>query len=195
VLFEHALLYDATIHVPLIISDAGQKARGRSDEIVQHHDIVPTLLHIAGVPWNGYTSGHVLAPYSPNAEKRDFAVSLQDGGSALRCLRTASRKLICHLDPDQGPFSEPARVERFELYDLLADPHELSDVHAAHPDEVSALAQQLDDWRANILAGTARGDPLLDPELRVDFRKYPGDPVLVEFYGSLAALGPRGDPR
>jgi arylsulfatase A-like enzyme len=192
VLFEHSLLYDPTIHVPLIVRAPGGHLGGQvSNDIVQHHDIVPTILALAGLPEYRQSTGSVLPPFASRPTRRHFAVSQQDGGAALRAVRTEDRKLICHYDLSQSTLTRPARVERYELYDLTTDPHELNDIADVRPNEVAELAAILETWRTAMLDGQALGDPLLDSAQRIDFANYPGDPVLVEFYRSLPSQAPR----
>jgi arylsulfatase A-like enzyme len=188
VLYEHSLLYEPTVHVPLIIKDTSGR-RGVVYDICQHHDLLPTLTHLAGIELTGPTTGRTLAPFSPNPGGRDFAISQQDGGAAMRSIRTLYHKLICHYDLEQSRDSRPAAVKRTEFYDLTADPYELDDLSGSSPPEMKALFDRLEAWRQKMIAESGLGDPLLDSDLRADFTKYPGDPVLVEFYKTLPPLG------
>lgn len=61
---DHGLLYDSTIRVPLIIADPRASARGKVvDDVVQHVDLAPTLLELAGVPADAGMDGRSLASY------------------------------------------------------------------------------------------------------------------------------------
>lgn len=185
VLFDHQLLYDPSIHVPMIIQDPRSGHIGRVSDLVQHHDLFPTLLELAGIEQRPETTGQVLSPWG-KTPPRSFVVSTQDGGAAIRALRTEKWKLICHYDLD-GPSNKfPADVRNVELYDLDSDPQELVDLARDRPEVVAELRDKLEDWRRNSLQDGS-SDPLLEPTLRIDFNDYPGDPELVEFYKKVRA--------
>ena len=61
---EHGLfLYDEAIHVPLIIKSAGGEGAGRRvADVVEHVDIVPTILDLVKAPIPGNLSGRSLKP-------------------------------------------------------------------------------------------------------------------------------------
>ena len=183
VLFEHSLLYEPTVHVPMIICDFRFGHKGRIGDLVQHHDVVPTLMALCGLDIDWPTTGVVMPPFGPSPDRR-FAVSTQDGGAAMRAIRNDRWKLIIQYDPRQSGLARPAVVERVELYDLEADPFELNDISGRRPDQVSVLLADLEAWRIGAL-GPTETDPLLDAEQRVDFNDYPGDPELAQFYRGL----------
>ncbi|KRW82223.1 sulfatase [Marinobacter sp. P4B1] len=187
VLFEHSLLYEPTVHVPMIVRDFRSGVTGRIRDLVQHHDVAPTLMALCGIEADWLTTGAVMPPFGPNPNRR-FTVSIQDGGAAMRALRNERWKLIKHYDPRQSGLARPAALERVELYDLEADPFELDDISERLPDQVAALSAELEAWRLDAL-GPTEPDPLLDSEQRVDFNDYPGDPELAEFYRGLVRPG------
>jgi arylsulfatase A-like enzyme len=171
VLFRHSLLYDPTIHVPMIIHDPRSGQMGRVADFVQHHDLAPTLMELIGVAHDWPVSGRTMPPFGI-ADERSFTVSTQDGGAAMRALRTECWKLICHYDLECPADRWPADVRRFELYDIKADPFELVDRSDELPDVGAELLARLEGWRRTMLAD-GQSDPLLESELRVDFSKYP----------------------
>lgn len=44
-------------------------------------------------------------------------------------------------------------AQHFELYDLVADPYEKSDVKVDHPEVVADLLKQLSEWKASLPLG------------------------------------------
>jgi arylsulfatase A-like enzyme len=148
-------LTDDQIHVPLVIKPPrGTELAGVErvdDRLVSLVDVAPTILELIGIPGLPGQRGrplmgasgdvvHVAETHKPEAQKDQVA------------LRDARYKMIYVVDD-----------ERFEMYDLAADPGELSDVfesaraeRAGWPDELRALA------RAAEARGGARE---LDPEL------------------------------
>jgi arylsulfatase A-like enzyme len=120
-------LYDELIHVPLVLrlpaghtgGEALARATGRVVGLV---DVVPTVLELLDLPPLAGQRGQSLL----HAERRPFVLAETHPPEAPRqlvCLRDADWKLIYDVDE-----------ERFELYDLGADPGETRDVYATHGD-------------------------------------------------------------
>ncbi len=123
-------LYDATLHVPLLIAAPGLKpARIRSQ--VRLVDVAPTLLDIAGlksIPSSGgqgrpplqITAGESLIPLMKGAVKdlpaysESYYTNLLMGWAPLHSLRWQSKKWI--------------EAPKQELYDLNKDPRELKNL-------------------------------------------------------------------
>jgi choline-sulfatase len=140
-LYEHRLftkfcMYEASVHVPLMIQVPGA-APGVRTELVQHIDLVPTLCDLVGAETPATAQGQSLAPLLevPTAPMpwRD-AVFSQIGD--VRMIRTADWKLntyegvpgeLYHLARDPG-----------EFYNLIDDP--------AAADTVAELAARLATW-------------------------------------------------
>ncbi|MFA5141293.1 MAG: sulfatase [Elusimicrobiota bacterium] len=141
-------LYQASTHVPLIIRHPGlPELRGRRfSELIERVDLAPTLLDIAGAPYDGLEfqgrsllslmrqPGLPWRQYAFGSSKRsvDFPTGPTDLILDERYARTQRWKLHWYM-----------RKGRFELYDLHNDPGELFDVSAQHPDVVSNLAFEL----------------------------------------------------
>ncbi|MEC8651302.1 MAG: hypothetical protein VXY92_01975, partial [Planctomycetota bacterium] len=71
--------------------------------------------------------------------------------SARMATWTADRfKLVAHLGRPAKAKGAPPPVARVELFDLLEDPLERSDVAAAHPEQVASMTDALGGWRAAI---------------------------------------------
>ena len=56
-----------------------------------------------------------------------------------------------------GPFAEPPW--RWELYDLIDDPSESTDLAAVHPEIVQPMAGQLAEWNESVRACLERLKP------------------------------------
>jgi choline-sulfatase len=121
---EHGLfVYDEAIHVPLIIKQAGQAGRGRRiPDLVQHIDIVPTLLDLVGAPIPGELRGRSLKPL--------LAGTGRLAGQGLYAEATYGRyhfgwsELTALTDGRYRYIEAP----REELYDLDRDPRELTNI-------------------------------------------------------------------
>lgn len=128
-------LTDELIHVPLMIKLPANDPRRAELEraakgLVTHLDIVPTLLEVIGLPplpgqrgtslFEPHTSVHIAETHRPEARRTQVA------------LRDEHFKMV-FFPADPG--TTPPQPERFELYDLLADPNELANVFAKRSGE------------------------------------------------------------
>jgi arylsulfatase A-like enzyme len=150
---SHSLfVYDATLHVPLLVRGPGWTAGGRVSTAVGLTDIAATVLEAVG-PGGPILPGHSLRRFVEGAPAEPLyaetlAPRLDFGWSDLRAWRDGRYKYI--------------RAPRPELYDLAADPSESRDVAAAHPDVVARMKEGLD--RAIGAAGEAESRRAPDPE-------------------------------
>jgi arylsulfatase A-like enzyme len=137
------LVYQSTLHVPLIAEGPGIERGKRIEEPVTLADIAPTLLDLANVPVPEGMQGRSLVPSLRGAEPERRSIyfesltgSLVYGWSPLEGLRRGPWKYIRSSDP--------------ELYDLSADAGEAEDV-AARESQIVAdmggeLTSLLDAW-------------------------------------------------
>lgn len=117
---EHGLLvYDEAIHVPLIVKQAGGTGAGRRiADVVQHVDLVPTILDLAKAPIPGNVRGRSL-------------VSILEGTGKLAPQAVYSEALYARyhfgwseltaLTEDRYRY---IKAPKEELYDLARDPAE-----------------------------------------------------------------------
>ena len=152
-------LYDEIINVPLVIKLPGESTGRRCDTPVQQADIAPTVAALAGVPapadWEGQslldacgdTPSDAAAPgraiFSMNFEQNPRFAALKTGSVAVIQGRW---KLIHYMGALHYPFM-PALHD--ELYDVVADPGERTNLAARQPEVVRQL-------RALIAAALAR---------------------------------------
>jgi arylsulfatase A-like enzyme/Flp pilus assembly protein TadD len=143
-------LYDEVLHVPLIVKQAaGAGAGSRVREVVQHVDLVPTILDLANAPTPGHLRGRSL--------KR-----LLDGSGRPTEQPVYSEALYAHYHFGWTPVTALTdghyryiNAPRVELYDLERDPHE-QDNAAGELDQVQRdLAASLD----RLTAGAATQAP------------------------------------
>ncbi len=112
--------YESTLHVPLIFSMPGTLSRGRTCEAIAGLvDVVPTVLHLIGIPAQGEHGFQGKSLYPFDTGERTDAYYFECANpfiifecSAIRGLRVGEWK---YLD-----------LPREELYDLSNDPRELS---------------------------------------------------------------------
>lgn len=143
---QHGLfLYDEAIHVPLIVKQEGNAGAGRRvSAVVQHIDLVPTILELVKTSIPGGLRGRSLKP-------------LLDGTGQVPARPVYSESLYARY---QFGWSDLVAVtdERYryvkapaeELYDLSRDPHERTNL-AGDP----SAAAQLKTLRASLERLTA----------------------------------------
>lgn len=139
--------YDGGLRTPIMFSWPERiKAQRDDTTLVSSIDIMPTLLHLCGVPApEGLPGLNVMdrealgkrhavfgEVYSHNvADVNHPTKSLQ-----YRWVIQDNWKLIVPVDPGEKP----------ELYQILEDPHEMTDLAAQRPEIVKRLENVLDNW-------------------------------------------------
>lgn len=127
-LYAKRLMYEASAGVPmLLIGPAGNPRVGAGatdDRLVGLQDVMPTLLDICGVPIPDSCEG--LSMVGDRRREILYGESLL-GAKATRMVHDGRYKLIWY----------PAG-NHFQLFDLEADPRELTDL-SADPDQVQVL--------------------------------------------------------
>ena len=205
--FYKQTTYEGGTRVPLVVAwPRGIAARGELRGQFTHvSDIAPTLLEAAGVP---------LAPINDNVAQRpmdgiSFAYSFADA-------KTPSRKgpqyvemfgnkglwaqgwaiVTRHrLEPwdmtTMTPITEP-----WELYNVDADPGQLDDLAARHPDRVAAMdrifAEQAERYQVNPIGNMGEGAMESARKAREDFVRRGG---VWRYPGPVSNIaGPAGPP-
>jgi uncharacterized sulfatase len=134
---------------------------GRRDELVSSIDLAPTILGAAGAAIPDNLPGLNLLPVVRDGQPlgRDtvfgegFAHDIADleNPEASLLYRWAIEgrwKLLLTYDGELGRYasSHPRTERRPQLFDLIADPHEKTNLAAQHPEIVARLAGKLDAW-------------------------------------------------
>jgi arylsulfatase len=149
IFFDHHGLYDCTLNVPFIARWPGRLPGGRRvTSMVQHCDIAPTLLDMAGIRQPRGMDGQSFWPVLTGAEQnggRDRLFSVEATRQAGWSLRTRDHKFI--VAREQGMYGNPSR----ELYDLRADPEEKRNLVDVRPDIAAAMEGELEEWIARRL--------------------------------------------
>jgi arylsulfatase A-like enzyme len=169
---EKDLFHDASVRVPLIVSDPSpeaDKARGSvCDELVEAIDLAPTFLEAAGADWRGQAhrlEGRSLMPFLRGerpAQWRRYAVSEDDyallPAAARLGLEPRDARLV--MIADRRWKYVHAIGFRPMLFDLEADPSELDDLGAgpAFAEERARLAAALHQWGLRQSQRTTRSE-------------------------------------
>lgn len=138
--------HESSIHVPFALTGPGFTGGGRVSELVSLIDVPPTLLDAAGIPIPPEMQGRsVLSLVNRTSTAWPQEVFVQISGTQVaRAIRTKRWKYsIWAPDKDGGRDSCSDRyIEEF-LYDLQADPYELTNLVGMESyTEVSAVLRE-----------------------------------------------------
>ncbi len=159
---DNAGLYDTTLHVPMIVHDP-RKGHQRITGLVQHTDLVPTVLEFVDIDPPSSLRGNIL----PDTREYIFAETIEH---RMQMVRTDNWKLVVPSDidylSDQYWYDGNGKIE---LYDLESDPRETTNVAADHPDIVDSLTSwlesELDTQRRVAESGTGRKAEIDDEDM------------------------------
>ena len=128
--YDKTLPYEGALRIPLIVSGPGLPENQVSDALVELNDLNPTICEMAGLPEQPDIDARSIMPVLTGETDihREAAVA---GLREFRLIRTHTHKLI---DNHSG---------ETELYDLVADPHELNNIAEDQPELVGDLRKQL----------------------------------------------------
>lgn len=164
--FDHAELYQDTLHVPLILAWPEAPAGTRVSRPVSHLDLGRTLLDLLGesaVPFPGISLAPVGESETPSNAPR-YALS-SHGSSAS--LTADGLHLILHLRTGHRRYEH----HQVELYDLRSDPACQQDLVETRPAEARALRAQLVRWLGEAAEDTLQGETVTDPEVLADLAR------------------------
>jgi arylsulfatase A-like enzyme/predicted Zn-dependent protease len=178
-------VYEATLHVPLLISGGGLPARALADT-VRIVDVMPTVLDLLGVPVPAAVQGRSLVPLTRGEHLELPALSeswfprFHYGWGDLASLRDGRYKLI--------------RAPRRELYDLADDPTEERDLASSQPARADSMERALAAMQSRVGgAGLPHGPQRIDSESeeRLEALGYVSGTVRAKNLEER----PRGDPK
>ena len=155
--FDHHGLYDVTLHVPFILRypakvPAGKRISGYN----RLQDLVPTLMELAeietGINFDGKSVMPMVRGEVPSYDSEFYITECT--WMRKHGWRTPEWKLIVALEPDVH--FKPA----VELYNLIQDPQEYTNLAESNPDMVALLKGRMDAWVAKREADTGLPDPI-----------------------------------
>ncbi len=143
--------WDPVARIPLIVHNPQKLEQGEFDHFSEGVDIGPTLLGLLGVPvpdGKEFDGIDLVTVINGQAPPKDCA--LVRGGirtNEHKCLfKTGNEVLLGEQPPELHTLSG-------ELYDLIADPYETTNVFASKPEVVGELLQR---YRASLTRGFKR---------------------------------------
>jgi len=140
------LLYDAVVHIPLLVLAPGQKDRRDIYHSTSNIDLLPTLLHIGGKKSLAGLDGKVLPGLGGNEDARSlFSMEAKKCSSfgdlvngATVSMVKGEHKLIYYT-------GYPRRPDTFELYNLKDDMNEMKDLYLLDTVTASQMKEELLD--------------------------------------------------
>jgi arylsulfatase A-like enzyme/Flp pilus assembly protein TadD len=137
---EHGLfVYEEAIHVPLIVKQESNVGKGRRvPDLVQHVDLVPTLLDLVKAPAPGNLPGRSLKPLLDGTGRLSPATIYSEALYAR--YHFGWSELVAVTDERYRYIKAPHE----ELYDLASDPHERSNIADQRTQARTALRAALD---------------------------------------------------
>jgi choline-sulfatase len=155
--------HEASIRIPMAFNGPGFRAGGQRPELVSLIDLAPTLLDAAGleVP-TGLAGRSVLDAVRGATDWRDDVYVQISESQVGRAVRTHRWKYAVRADSADGWHDDRAATYReTELYDLHADPYELTNLagHESHREIAGELRARL----LARLAETGERDATVEP--------------------------------
>jgi len=132
---DHASVYDADLHIPLIVRGPGVAAGRRVDALVSHYDLLPTLLDMEGLPAHPHLDGASLRPL------------LSGQGSSVHPFLYAEESVLIpqySVRDTRYKLVETLRTGEIQCFDDKADPGELDDICGQIPEKAAELKAALD---------------------------------------------------
>ncbi len=198
--FHGFFLYDATIHVPLLLKLPGDRFAGkRIEKHVELVDVLPTILQAVGIEVPQEVQGESLlgmmepkppaaasgepapasSPDPPVYSETEYGVRAY-GWSAVRSLRTGKYLFV--------------EAPRRELYDMAADPKAEHDLAATSKAVADTLQSQLDAFRRKTSKNGEAPVSVNDPEAQEKLAAL-GYTATSTDSAAAAATGSGGDPK
>jgi len=156
---EHWSTHDGTQRVPMVIKPPADIdfEGGFRDQLITNVDFAPTIADFAGFEpparWQGESLRSIVE--SSNADGRDAIVFDHGLYTAQRTVRTDRWKYVHTYHPGMWEGVLPEG----QLFDMIEDPWEQSNVADAHPDVIDRLRREMVLWADEHRTGST--DPLL----------------------------------
>jgi arylsulfatase A-like enzyme len=140
-------VYEGGVRVPLIVAGAGVTRRGREDDLFVTTDLYATILELTGVSVPQVNDSYSFKPLlSDEAATNGRTHSFSEVSSGTNNRRYALKDKRFKLLNNVGVW---------ELYDLLADPHETNNLYASKPHAAAraSLKAEIDKLAADARPG------------------------------------------
>jgi arylsulfatase A len=163
-------LYEGGVRVPLIVRWPGKvKPASTSDAIVSSVDFYPTFLELAGGkrPKKQVLDGFSMVPalkenrYDPEREVFSH-YPVYHHEQPMSAVRKGDWKIVENLVSGE-----------FDLYNLIYDVNEMTDLKFSYPDKLEEMKTVLKKWQQETDAAMPVPNPEFDPAKRYEWGKHP----------------------
>lgn len=153
--------YEGGVRTPILFSWPGKLKPADRSELVSSIDLVPTILSAAGARqpedlpgldlWQSLTEGDPIGRDAIFGEGFAHDITdIEDPEASLlyRWCIEGKWKLLLTYDGEAHRYrsSHPRTIKGPQLFDLEADPNELSNLADQHPEIVERLSKRIADW-------------------------------------------------
>ncbi len=166
-------LYEELIRIPLIVKWPGQSPKGRVSAQVSQVDIFPTVLAAAGVeppPTDGINLIQFVNDTKASRTRRRLISENAWRGpsewSRKVSIRTEKLKYLVTIAGPPGREPEESDVRSEELYDLMEDPMERTNLASGSSSDIEAFRRELANYLGEARQGRAsrRTEDILEDE-------------------------------
>jgi arylsulfatase A-like enzyme len=135
------VLYQPVVRIPLLIFEPGRQVGADIHEYTSAVDVLPTLTHLTGRKFPGWTEGVILPPYAAATPNRNVYVVQAIDNAQYASLTQASTVLVKEDYKLHYYFGYPEAPEGelVKLFDIKSDPEELVDLYPSK----NGLAREL----------------------------------------------------
>jgi arylsulfatase A-like enzyme len=138
------MIYDPVIHIPLIVLSPGQSTRQDIHTITSNVDLLPTIAHLTGNPIPEWAEGKILPNLGGEADESRSIFSMDAKmNPSFGLLKNYSMSLTRN-NHRLTYYSYPKdSYEKYEFFDLGADPQELKDLYLFQPTIAKEMQEEL----------------------------------------------------
>jgi len=138
------LLHDPLVHIPLLVHVPGQAIRRDFYTPTSAADILPTLVTLAGGNVPDWTEGRLLPGFGGVDDENRSVFSMEAKSNPKAApLTEATLSLVRGSYKMTHYAGYPGIDPPFELYDLKADPEEMSDLYSPSNDLAANMQQEI----------------------------------------------------
>ena len=143
-------VYEGGIKVPFIIGGAVTSKSHVCDEVTSNIDLMPTLVDLCGLKQPSYkVDGISIAPYIDNSKKTERTLFWHSPRARLKSTGDNYCTAIRVGDYKMFDFYKDGKVE---LYNIVKDPNETTNIADQNPELVAKLQKEMDDWKKEVKA-------------------------------------------
>jgi len=154
---DHCIASPSVHNIPMIIRWPGMQGRGHNNALIYNLDLCPTTCRLLNLPvpseWDGESFD--AAVRGETFEGREYLVYDHGIHTLSRGVRTKDWALVALYH--SGLYSYD---ERFYVYDMVNDPHQLHNLYYERRDIFNLLSGYLFEWRMDQVQKGGAPDPL-----------------------------------